>query len=151
MNAPVIYTDGSYKSSLGAGGWGVAIERDGHTDEFCGGSMETTNNRMEMQAAIEGLRRCADGEPVTLYTDSQYVQLGISQWIHCWKRKGWVTANGKPVKNFDLWQVLDREAARVRVSWQWVRGHIGVPGNELADRLASQGALEAYDQYLAKQ
>jgi len=134
-----IYTDGACRGNPGPGGWG-ALLRAGDTErELCGGEAETTNNRMELLAAIEGLAALKRACSVALYTDSQYVRNGITQWMAGWKRNGWKTANRKPVKNKDLWQRLDAEAARHEVSWHWVKGHSGHPENERADQLANLG------------
>ena len=135
----MIYTDGACRGNPGPGGWGVLLMSNGHTREICGGEPETTNNRMELTAAIRGLealrRRCT----VTLYTDSEYVRRGIDEWLENWKRRGWKTAAKKPVKNEDLWRALDAAAGRHDINWKWVRGHTGNPGNERADELANLG------------
>ena len=134
-----IYADGACKGNPGPGGWGVVLRSGTHVKELYGGEPATTNNRMELMAVIQGLgalnRRCK----VTLYTDSQYVHKGISTWISDWKRRGWRTADKKPVKNVDLWQQLEAIAARHDVDWVWVKGHAGNPGNERADELANLG------------
>ncbi len=136
----VIYTDGACKGNPGPGGWGAWLSSGGHEKELCGGEANTTNNRMELTAVIEALgslkRRCA----VVIYTDSEYVRKGITEWMANWKRRGWKTADGKPVKNVELWQRLDAAAAGHDVQWRWVKGHAGDPGNERADALANQGA-----------
>lgn len=136
-----MYTDGSCKGNPGPGGWGVLLQYGEHRRELCGGEANTTNNRMELLAVIEGLaaltRRCE----IHVHTDSQYVQKGISEWIHGWKRRGWRTAAGQPVKNQDLWQRLDASVTGQEITWHWVKGHAGHPGNEAADRLANQGVL----------
>lgn len=134
-----IYADGACRGNPGPGGWGVVLSAGGQRRELFGGAPATTNNRMELMAvisALESLKRPCD---VVLYTDSQYVQKGISEWIHAWKRRGWKTADKKPVKNEDLWRRLDSAAQPHRVSWRWVRGHAGNPGNERADELAGMG------------
>jgi ribonuclease HI len=135
-----IYTDGACKGNPGPGGWGVWLKWGDHEKELFGGEPETTNNRMELTAVIEALaslkRRCR----VRLHTDSQYVQIGISTWIHDWKKRGWRTADKKPVKNVDLWQKLDELVGKHDIEWRWVRGHDGNPGNERADELANRGA-----------
>lgn len=134
-----IYTDGACKGNPGVGGWGALLEHDGRTRELFGGEPLTTNNRMELTAVIRALealkRRCK----VRVHTDSQYVQQGISQWIHNWKRRGWRTADKKPVKNADLWRRLDELAQQHDIEWIWVRGHAGHAGNERADELANRG------------
>ncbi|WP_031555503.1 ribonuclease HI [Parvularcula oceani] len=134
-----IYTDGACSGNPGPGGWGVLILQDGGEKRLCGGEGATTNNRMELQAAIEALAAFPEGTPLTLHTDSQYVKNGVTTWIHGWKRNGWKTAARKPVKNRDLWQALDGLCSARAVSWKWVKGHAGHPGNEEADRLAREG------------
>ena len=134
-----IYTDGACRGNPGPGGWGALLRTGDVERELCGGEAETTNNRMELLAAIEGLAALKRACSVALYTDSQYVRNGITQWMAGWKRNGWKTANRKPVKNKDLWQRLDAEAARHQISWHWVKGHSGHPENERADQLANQG------------
>ena len=138
-----IFTDGACKGNPGPGGWGVILRSGAHVKELHGGEWSTTNNRMELTAVIKGLgaltRRCK----VKLWTDSQYVQKGISVWIIDWKRRGWRTADKKPVKNVDLWQQLDALAAQHDVEWLWVKGHAGHPENERADQLANLGVEEA--------
>jgi len=138
-----VYTDGACKGNPGPGGWGALLLYDGHEKELKGGEPRTTNNRMEMLAAIMALEALKRPCRVVLHTDSQYLQQGITGWIHNWKRNGWRTANRKPVKNVDLWQRLDAAMARHDVDWRWVRGHAGNEGNERADLLARQG-LDAY-------
>ena len=114
-----------------------------HEKSLCGGAAETTNNRMELQAVIEGLRALNRGCKVRVHTDSQYVQKGISEWLANWKKRNWRSSTGKPVKNQDLWQALDLEVARHETEWFWVKGHAGHPGNEAADRLANEGVPQA--------
>ena len=138
-----IYTDGACSGNPGPGGWGVLILDGGDRRELCGGERETTNNRMELMAAIEALRATAPSDEINLYTDSQYVKNGINQWIKNWKRNGWKTASKKPVKNQDLWETLDTLIEGRPVHWHWVKGHAGHPGNERADELARQGAEAA--------
>jgi len=137
-----LYTDGACRGNPGPGGWGVVLRFGRHEKELFGGETETTNNRMELLAVIRGLealkRRCV----VDVTTDSSYVRNGITQWIHTWKRNGWRTAARKPVKNDDLWRMLDELASRHDVSWHWVRGHAGHPENERADALANRGIDE---------
>lgn len=132
-----IYTDGACAGNPGPGGWGVVILDGPQPHELSGGEAATTNNRMEMTAAIEALRATAG--PIRLHTDSQYLKNGVTQWMPRWKRNGWRTADNKPVKNKDLWEALDALAAGRRVEWRWVKGHDGDPGNERADALARQG------------
>ncbi len=138
-----IYTDGACSGNPGPGGWGVLILNDGEENELCGGENETTNNRMEMMAAIKALQQMPAGEAVTLHTDSTYVMKGITEWIKGWKARGWKNAAKKPVKNKDLWLDLDELVSTRDVTWKWVKGHAGDPGNERADALANQGM----DQY----
>ena len=142
MNRVEIYTDGACKGNPGPGGWGVLLRSPGHEKELFGGEPLTTNNRMEMTAVIEALRALKRPVEARVHTDSQYVQKGISEWIHGWKRNGWKTSDKKPVKNADLWQELDVLAARHRIDWLWVKGHAGDPGNERADALANRGIDE---------
>ena len=140
-----VFTDGACRGNPGPGGWGALLRTGGHEKRLSGAASATTNNRMELTAAIEALRALKRPCTVELTTDSQYVRQGITQWITNWKRRGWKTADRKPVKNVDLWQALDAEAARHQVSWHWVKGHSGHPENELADQLAN----EAIDRLLA--
>ena len=134
-----IYTDGACSGNPGPGGWGALLRYGDHEKELFGGEPATTNNRMELLAVIEALRSLKEPVKARVYTDSQYVQKGISEWIHGWKRRGWLTADKKPVKNADLWRTLDTEAARHEIDWRWVRGHAGHPENERADALARRG------------
>ena len=134
-----IYADGACKGNPGPGGWGVLLRDGGREREMCGGEAQTTNNRMELTAVIEGLLSLKARSTVRVYTDSQYVQKGISEWIHNWKRRGWLTADKKPVKNVDLWKLLEEAAQRHAVEWHWVKGHAGHPENERADALANKG------------
>ena len=134
-----IYADGACKGNPGPGGWGVLLRSGGREKEMFGGEAQTTNNRMELMAVIEGLRALKERSRVRVYTDSQYVQKGISEWIHNWKRRGWRTADKKPVKNVDLWKRLDEAAHVHQVEWFWVKGHAGHPENERADALANKG------------
>ena len=133
----VIYTDGACKGNPGPGGWGVVLRYGDVQKTLHGGERETTNNRMELQAAIEGLKALKRTCNVELYTDSQYVRKGITEWMTGWKRNGWKTAAKKPVKNAELWRELDEQVARHSINWHWVKGHAGNPGNELADELAN--------------
>lgn len=135
----IIHTDGACKGNPGRGGWGAVLEYGDSCREIFGGELMTTNNRMELMAVIEALRCLKRGCAVKIVTDSQYVHKGVELWLEGWKRKNWKTAAGKPVANQDLWQALDTELARHRVSWQWVRGHQGHDGNERADALANRG------------
>jgi len=138
-----IFTDGACSGNPGPGGWGVVLRWRGHEKELFGGAPETTNNRMELQAAIEGLAALKRNAPVALYTDSTYVKDGITKWIFGWKKNGWKTAAKKPVKNEDLWKRLDELVRENEVTWHWVKGHAGHPENERADELARRGADEA--------
>ncbi len=143
MKDVIVYTDGACSGNPGPGGWGVLLISGKHRKELMGGLAETTNNQMELVAAIEGLTALKNPSHVTLYTDSTYVKDGITKWIHNWKRNGWRTAGKKPVKNAELWQALDEVVARHDITWKWVKGHNGDPGNEKADELARQG-MAAY-------
>ncbi len=138
----VIYADGACKGNPGPGGWGAWLKRGEHEKEIWGGERQTTNNRMELTAVIQALSSLKGPSLVRVLTDSEYVRQGITTWIHGWKQRGWRTADKKPVKNIDLWQQLDALAQRHRVTWQWVKGHAGDPGNERADALANRGASE---------
>jgi ribonuclease HI len=144
---PVVeaFTDGACKGNPGPGGWGVLLRSGSHEKTLWGGAAETTNNRMELQAAIEALKALKKPCRVVLTTDSEYVRKGISEWLPNWKRRGWKTAAKKPVKNADLWVLLDELAARHDVEWRWVKGHAGHVENEMADALANRGAEEAMD------
>ena len=138
------FTDGACSGNPGPGGWGVVLQaKDGDAllkeRELCGGAAETTNNRMELTAAIEALQTLERESKITLITDSVYVKDGITKWLWGWKKNGWRTAAKKPVKNAELWQKLDAAQARHQVTWQWVKGHAGQPENERADALARQG------------
>ena len=134
-----MWTDGACKGNPGPGGWGVLMRAGAHEKTMHGGEAQTTNNRMELLAVIEGLRALKRPCTVTIHTDSQYVMKGMTEWLANWKRRGWMTADKKPVKNAELWQSLDEQVRRHTVSWRWVRGHAGDPGNERADQLANQG------------
>jgi len=139
-DAILIYTDGACSGNPGPGGWGAVLIKDAHRKEINGGEAETTNNRMELMAAIEALNALKSApSKVVLYTDSNYVKGGITNWIHNWKKNGWKTANKKPVKNADLWQALDEAEEKHNVTWRWVKGHAGHPENERADELARDG------------
>ena len=132
-----IFTDGACSGNPGPGGWGALLVWNGHEKELSGAEAETTNNRMELTAAIEALNALKRPSRVHLHTDSMYLKDGISRWIHNWKRNGWKTAAKKPVKNDDLWRALDEAIHRHHVEWHWVKGHAGHEGNERADRLAT--------------
>jgi len=142
LKAVEIFTDGACKGNPGPGGWGAVLRYGEHEKELFGGAADTTNNRMELQAAIEALASLKRPCHVVLTTDSQYLRQGILQWMAGWKRNGWKTAAKKPVKNMDLWQALDEQVARHEIEWRWVKGHSGHPGNEQADRLANRGVEE---------
>jgi len=134
-----MWTDGACKGNPGLGGWGVLMRAGTHEKTLHGGEASTTNNRMELLAVIEGLHALKRPCEVVIHTDSQYVMKGMTEWLPNWKRRGWLTADKKPVKNAELWQALDEQVQRHQVSWRWVRGHAGDPGNERADALANQG------------
>ena len=138
----IIHTDGACSGNPGPGGWGAILTSGQHEKELKGGEGHTTNNRMELMGAIAALEALKMPSTVELHTDSQYVQQGISKWIHGWKRNGWRTADKKPVKNMDLWQRLDVAMARHNVKWQWVKGHAGHAYNERADQLARDAIAE---------
>lgn len=137
-----IYTDGACSGNPGPGGWGAILIWGDHRKEIKGGEAQTTNNRMELMAAISALEALKVGVEADLYTDSAYVRNGISSWIHGWKKNGWRTADKKPVKNVELWQRLEQALAQHRVTWHWVKGHAGHPENERADELAREGMAE---------
>lgn len=134
-----VYADGACKGNPGAGGWGVLLRFGPHSKELFGGEPNTTNNRMELTAVIRALEALKRPSRVRVHTDSQYVQKGISIWIHDWKKRGWKTADKKPVKNAELWRRLDELAVQHHIDWLWVKGHAGHPGNERADALANLG------------
>jgi len=134
-----IYTDGACKGNPGPGGWGAYLKYGEHERELFGGEAHTTNNRMELLGVISALAALTRSCEVTIHTDSQYVKNGIETWIHGWKKNGWKTAAKQPVKNEDLWKMLDEQVARHTVQWRWVKGHAGNPGNERADQLANRG------------
>ena len=138
-----IWTDGACSGNPGPGGWGALMRWNGHEKELWGGDRATTNNRMEMQAVIEALNALKKPSKVTLHVDSTYVKDGLTKWIHGWKRNGWKTAAKKPVKNQDLWMAMDEACQRHEITWKWVKGHDGDPGNERADELARLGTEEA--------
>ena len=137
-----IYTDGACRGNPGPGGWGALLISGKHQKTMHGGDPETTNNRMELTAAIEALNALKGHSSVILYTDSKYVMDGINEWMPNWIKRGWKTAAKKPVKNKDLWQALDAAAGRHEIDWRWVKGHDGNPGNEMADELANRGIDE---------
>jgi ribonuclease HI len=134
-----IYTDGACKGNPGPGGWGALLRSGAHERELYGGDPATTNNRMELTAVIRALEALKRPSKVEVYTDSEYVKKGITEWLVAWKRRGWKTADRKPVKNADLWRELDELAGRHEIRWHWVRGHSGHPENERADALANRG------------
>jgi len=138
-----VWTDGACKGNPGPGGWGVLLKQGRREKTLCGGEANTTNNRMELLAVIRALQALKRPCRVTIHTDSQYVQKGMTQWLANWKARGWRTAAKAPVKNVDLWQTLDALAATHTLRWQWVRGHVGDPGNERADALANEGVAQA--------
>lgn len=138
-----IYTDGACSGNPGPGGWGAILRAGGKEKELFGGEAQTTNNRMEMMAVIEALRAMKRPVAARVYTDSQYVMKGITEWIHGWKRRGWKTAGKEPVKNEDLWRTLDALAGQHKLEWHWVRGHNGHSENERADELARRGVEQA--------
>jgi len=138
MKTIYIYTDGACSGNPGPGGWGALLRYNSHEKEISGAEINTTNNRMELIAAIEGLRALKDSCHVILTTDSEYLRQGITQWVHQWQQRNWLTAGKKPVKNKDLWQLLIVEEARHKVEWHWVRGHDGHLENERADKLARE-------------
>jgi ribonuclease HI len=139
-----IYADGACRGNPGPGGWGVLLRAGGREKELWGAECATTNNRMELRAVIEGLAALKRRSRVRVYTDSQYVQKGISEWIHDWKRRGWRTAARQPVKNAELWRALDELARAHEVEWHWVKGHAGHPENERADALANRAIDELH-------
>jgi ribonuclease HI len=145
LNEVVIYTDGACKGNPGPGGWGAWLKSGPTEKDLFGGELNTTNNRMELTAVIEGLAALKRPCKVLLYLDSQYVRKGITEWIRGWKAKGWMTASKQPVKNVELWQRLDKLVAEGghQIEWRWVKGHSGDPGNERADMLANKGVDKA--------
>jgi len=140
-----LFSDGACKGNPGLGGWGVLIKNSKTLKELKGVQQQTTNNRMELIAVIEGLKSIQENAHIEITTDSMYVNNGINQWIHNWKNNGWKTAAKKPVKNIDLWQELDELVQNYSIEWKWVRGHSGHPGNEKADQLANEAIIEFYD------
>lgn len=139
MKEVILYTDGACRGNPGPGGWGVLMQSGARAKELYGGDADTTNNKMELKAAIEGLNALKQPCAVTLHTDSTYVLKGITEWMPNWKKRNWKTASKKPVQNIELWQALDKAAQRHQVDWRWVKGHSGDPGNDKADQLANLG------------
>jgi ribonuclease HI len=137
-----IYTDGACRGNPGPGGWGAVLQYGEHQRELYGGEPDTTNNRMELTAALQALEALREPCDIDLTTDSEYVRKGITEWLPSWKKRNWKTADRKPVKNADLWQALEQAAARHRIRWHWVKGHSGHNGNEQADMLANRGIDE---------
>lgn len=142
MKTVIIYTDGACRGNPGPGGWGVLIKYREHSKEMYGGDASTTNNKMELTAAIEALKEIKEPCEIIIYTDSKYVLKGIEEWIHNWKKRGWKGSNRKPVKNIELWKKLDELRDKHTIKWNWVKGHSGDPGNETADMLANRGIDE---------
>ena len=142
MGIVEIYTDGACRGNPGPGGWGALLSSGEHEKELSGAEPQTTNNRMELTAVIRALEALKRPTEARIYTDSEYVRRGITEWVKNWKARGWKTADRKPVKNQDLWERLDALAAGHKIDWRWVKGHSGVPGNERVDRLANQ-AIDA--------
>ena len=137
-----IYTDGACRGNPGPGGWGALLSSGEHEKELSGAEPHTTNNRMELTAVIRALEALKRPSEVRIFTDSEYVRRGITEWVRSWKARGWKTADRKPVKNQDLWERLDALTAGHKIEWRWVKGHSGVPGNERVDRLANE-AIDA--------
>ena len=142
MNKVTIFTDGACRGNPGPGGWGAILRKDDHEKELYGAERETTNNRMELMAAIQALEALKRPCDVTLTTDSQYVKKGITEWLASWKRRGWKTADKKPVKNQDLWERLDQATHKHKIHWKWIKGHSGHEENERADQLANRAIEE---------
>tara|TARA_B100001057_G_scaffold201848_1_gene202661 strand:+ start:16753 stop:17184 length:432 start_codon:yes stop_codon:yes gene_type:complete len=142
MKTVIIYTDGACRGNPGPGGWGVLLKYGMISKELYGGDVSTTNNKMELTAAIKALKEIKEPSEITLYTDSKYVLQGIEEWIHNWKKRQWKGANKKPVKNIELWKELDELRDKHNIKWKWVKGHSGDPGNEIADMLANKGIDE---------
>ena len=146
MKLVEIFTDGACRGNPGPGGWGVLLRYNGAEKNLYGGEAHTTNNRMELLAAIRGLEAVSETCQIDLTSDSQYVRKGITKWLQGWKARGWKTAAKKPVKNKDLWQLLDEQDQRHKVNWHWVKGHSGHRENEIADELANRGIDELLEQ-----
>tara|TARA_B100000886_G_C20053732_1_gene338828 strand:- start:58 stop:489 length:432 start_codon:yes stop_codon:yes gene_type:complete len=142
MKTVIIYTDGACRGNPGPGGWGALIKYGEITKEIYGADVSTTNNKMELTAAIKALKEIKEPSEIIIYTDSKYVLQGIEEWIHNWKKRGWLGANKKPVKNEELWKELDELRDKHTIKWNWVKGHSGDPGNETADMLANRGIDE---------
>ena len=142
MKTVIIYTDGACRGNPGPGGWGALIKYGETTKEIYGADVSTTNNKMELTAAIKALKEIKEPSEIIIYTDSKYVLQGIEEWIHNWKKRGWLGANKKPVKNEELWKELDELREKHTIKWNWVKGHSGDPGNETADMLANRGIDE---------
>jgi ribonuclease HI len=138
----IVYTDGACRGNPGPGGWGAVLRYNGHERRLHGGEQPTTNNRMELMAAIQALETLREPCTVDLYTDSNYVRQGLTEWLPQWRKRNWKTADKKPVKNQDLWERLDVAATRHKIQWHWIKGHSGDEGNELADQLANKGVDE---------
>ncbi len=150
LSEVILYADGACKGNPGPGGWGVWLQAGGHQKNLYGGELNTTNNRMELRAVIEGLNSLKKRCHVKCYVDSQYVKNGVLEWMSNWKCNGWRTANKKPVKNIDLWQQLDRACLNHDIDWFWVKGHSGDEGNEKADQLANLGVEQVLNQMKVK-
>ena len=151
MKKVELFTDGACSGNPGPGGWGVLLRREGRESELSGADAQTTNNRMELAAAIAGLSALSEPCEVVLVTDSKYLILGMTQWLPNWKRRQWLSASKKPVKNVDLWQALERAAEPHRISWQWVKGHSGHRENDIADGLARQAIVRLPSRTMAKE
>ena len=147
MKKVVIHTDGGCEGNPGPGGWAAVLRCDGHAREIAGGEPATTNNRMELQAAIAALRAVAEPSEIEFFTDSQYLRKGITQWLPLWKARGWRTVGRQPVKNDDLWRQLDQLAAPHRITWKWLKGHAGHPDNERCDQLAGEAITRLHAQF----
>ena len=140
MKQVEIYTDGACRGNPGPGGWGALLRNNGHEKELCGGALETTNNQMELMAAIEALKKIPTGQKVQVYTDSKYVKLGITEWIEKWSQNNWKTSSKQKVKNLALWTELNEISKKHKIEWFWVKGHAGDPFNEEVDTLAKKAA-----------